>query len=244
MLIYNTIGDKALYKFVVMECTMKCNGNFKLVLTVIHSYNYYVFSVVNILQEISLHITKASHSFFWENYGFKLQVPPHSLPNYINSCIITIKIFLSGQNKLPPDTELVSPIFWLKCEPNVYFDVPLSLEIEHCAPPESYPDLTMARALCTKDNLPGSFEILYGGKFNTKKYGVLKLSHFSCFSILLRKIIPWRREYWYKVFYMAMGRSIKIHFTITWNDEAHKTVSNDCSVSLRVVVLIRLCKEG
>ena len=168
-------------------------------------------------------------------YGFKLQVPPHSLPNHIDSCTITIKTSLSGQYELPPDTELVSPVFWLKCEPNVDFEVPLSLEIEHCAPPESCSHLTMARALCTKDNLPGSFEILYGGKFDTKKYGVLKLSHFSFFSILLRMIFPPRREYWYKVFYMAMGRNIKIHFTITWNDEAHKTVSNDCSVSLRVV---------
>ena len=57
--------------------------------------------------------------------------------------------------------------------------VPLSLEIEHCAPKQSYSHLNMARALCTQDGLPGLFEIVRGAT-KRNKYAVLKLNHF-CF---------------------------------------------------------------
>ena len=185
------------------------------------------FQGVNVIQETKLDVTQASQSFRWEGYGLKLLVPPKSLPSHIDTCTITIKASLSGQYQFPPGTELVSPVFWLKCEPDVEFVVPLSLEIEHCAPFESYIRLNMARAICTQDCLPGSFEILHEGTFtNESKYGVVKLKHFSLFSVLLETLSTlWRREYWYKVFYMTMRRSIKIHFSVTWNDEAHKTVS-------------------
>lgn len=83
----------------------------------------------------------------------------------------------------------------------------------------------MARAHCIQEE-PDLFEIIHGGTFSKdSKYGIVELKNFSFFSVLLETFFAWRRMYWYKVFYMSMGRSIKIHFTVTWNDEAHKTVS-------------------
>ena len=131
----------------------------------------------------------------------------------------------------PADAQLVSPVFWLKCEPKMKFIAPLSLEIEHCAPPENTLDLFMARALCSQKDLPYSFRVLDGGIFTERStYGVIQLSQFSGIGVVLKYLKrPKVRRYWSKVFYMAMNldqpNDKKIHFAVTWDDEAHQSVS-------------------
>lgn len=179
-----------------------------------------------------MRVTNNCQSFYWKGYGLKLYIPSQSLPSHANSCTISIAVSLSGQYKFPAGTQRVSPVFWLKCEPKTKFIVPLSLEIEHCALLENTANLFMARALCSQEDLPYSFQVLDGGIFTEHStYGVIQLSQFSCVGVGQKqsKDQPlstlWR--YWSKVYYMAMDQpnDKKIHFVVTWDDDAHQSVS-------------------
>ena len=140
---------------------------------------------VNVLQETTLQVTNSPQVFDWEEYGMKLIIPEQSLPDNIKCCTITIIVSLSGQYQFTDDVELVSPVFWLRCEPYCNFARPLSLEIEHCALPENVTLLSMARAACTQRDLPYSFKVLPGGIFSKHcSYGVIPLNRFSGVGVL------------------------------------------------------------
>ena len=167
---------------------------------------------------------EASQSFDWEEYGLKLQVPSQSLPSNINRCAITIAASLCGQYQFSDDVELVSPVFWLRCNPSIKFKVPLRLEIEHCAPLKNSSNLFMARASSTQKDLPYSFEVLETGSFTKHStYGAIDLNKFSGLGVVQKG--SKERRYWYNVFYMGPLRCRNIHFTVTWHNEAHITVS-------------------
>ena len=173
-------------------------------------------------------MTNSSQSFHWEGYGLKLHIPPGSLPKSVENCTITIKASLSGQYQFPPDTELVSPVFWLMCEPRMRFNVPLTLEIEHCAPLENCLHLSMTRALCSQKDLPYLFRFLLEGtgtftKYST--YGSIALGGFSGVGVVQER--SEERRYWSNVFYMGPPNSRDIHFTVTWHTDAHITVSQE-----------------
>ena len=168
-------------------------------------------------------MTSSSQSFHWEGYGLKLKVPAQSLPSHINSCKITLMVSLSGQYQFPDNTELVSPVFWLRCKPQVQFEIPLSLEIEHCAPLENYSHLHMTRALCSQKDLPYQFKVIPGGKFSKHcSYGVIGLNHFSGIGAIQEGSND--RRYWSSVFYMGLPKNRHIHFTVTHRTPTHLTV--------------------
>ena len=169
-------------------------------------------------------VTSSSQSFHWEGYGLKLKVPAQSLPSHINSCKITLMVSLSGLYQFPDNTELVSPVFWLRCKPQVQFEIPLSLEIEHCAPLENYSHLRMTRALCSQKDLPYLFKVIPGGgKFSRhSSYGVIGLNHFS--GIAVGQEGSSDRRYVSSVFYMGPPRIRDIHFTVTHDTSTHLTV--------------------
>ena len=168
-------------------------------------------------------VTNFSQSFHWEGYGLKLKVPAQSLPSHINSCKITLMVSLSGLYQFPDNTELVSPVFWLRCEPKVQFEIPLSLEIEHCAPLENYSHLRMTRALRSQNELPYLFKVIHGGKFSKhSSYGVIGLNHFCAFAVGQEGSNECR--YWSSVFYMGPPKNRHIHFTVTHRTPTHLTV--------------------
>ena len=169
-------------------------------------------------------MTSSSQSFHWEGYGLKLKVPAQSLPSHINSCKITLMVSLSGQYQFPDNTELVSPVFWLRCEPQVQFEIPLSLEIEHCAPLKNYLHLRMTRALCSQKDLPYLFKVIPGGgKFSKhSSYGVIDLNHFSGIGVVQEGSNECL--YWSNVFYMGPPKNRDIHFTVTHCTPTHLTV--------------------
>ena len=171
-------------------------------------------------------MTNSTHgSFHWKGYGLKLEVPLQSLPQDINSCTITIIASLSGQYQFPAGKELVSPVFWLKCEPSVHFVKPLGLAIEHCAPLEKSSNLSMVRTKCTQEKLPYIFKPLHGGTFSkNSSYGVIALKRFSGLGVVNDHEEP-NRRYLSNVFYMGPSINRDIHFTVTWHLDAHITVS-------------------
>ena len=93
-------------------------------------YHKHLRKGVDILQETE--VTNSPQFFQWQGYGMKLRISPQSLPSNVDSCTITITVSLSGQYKFPADTELVSPVFWFKCDPPCKFNKLLTLEIQHC----------------------------------------------------------------------------------------------------------------
>ena len=179
------------------------------------------------LQEITIEITNTAQLFHWKGYGLKLNIPPQSLPCGVNSCTITIMASLSGQYQFPAGKNLVSPVFWLKCEPSVNFLKELDLEIEHCARLENTSHLFMVRGICTQKELPYSFKLLRDGRSNFSKYssyGVIALNSFSGYAVVDDHEEP-NRKYLSYVFYMGPYIKRKIHFTVTWHLNAHITVS-------------------
>ena len=178
---------------------------------------------VNVLQKTVVIVTSSSQSFHWEGYGLKLKVPAQSLPSHINSCKITLMVSLSGLYQFPADTELVSPVFWLRCEPKVQFEIPLSLEIEHCAPLENYSHLRMTKALRSQKDLPYLFNVIPGGKFSKhSSCGVIGLNHFCALAVGQEGSNECR--YWSSVFYMGPPKNRHIHFTVTHRTPTHLTV--------------------
>ena len=179
---------------------------------------------IDVLQETSVSVTQSAQLFHWEGYGLKLCIPPQALPSHLNTCTITITATLSGQYQFPENTELVSPVFWLKCKPSCKFKVPLRLHIQHCALSGNSSCLFMARATCAQRNLPYTFRKLNDGVFSKhSSYGVVALDHFSIFGVGQEGSD--KRGYWSNVFYMGPPNSRDIHFTVTWHDDAHITVS-------------------
>ena len=180
---------------------------------------------IKIFQEVSLHVRSSqSLSFNWQGYGLKLEVPAKSLPSHIDSCTITIIASLSGQYQFPADCELVSPVFWLRCEPRVKFQVPLSLEIQHCAPLDNSHRLSMVTAHCTQKDLPYIFEVLHGGNFTEHmSYGIISLNHFSAKAVVQKG--SQENLYWSSLFYMGPHTEREIHVAVTKQLDAHITVS-------------------
>ena len=178
----------------------------------------------DVLQEISINVTQSAQQFYWEGYGLKLDIAPLSLPSHLDHCTITIAATLSGLYQFPENMKLVSPVFWLKCEPSCEFEVPLQLHIQHCAPLDNSFHLFMASATCAQKDLPYPFKILHGSIFSKHSYyGMIALNHFSGVGVVQEGSDE--RRYWSNVFYMGPPSSRDIHFTVSWHDDAHITVS-------------------
>ena len=177
------------------------------------------------IQEVTIEVLYGSHKEFnWEGYGLKLTVPKDALPKGIDVCRITIKASLSGQYDFPEDTELVSPVFWIRCEPRCKFQKQITLEIQHCAPPENSHRLFMTRASSTPKDLPYSFKVIHGGTFSKHTpYGIITLEHFCANAVIQERSDE--RCYWSGVFYMGPLTCREIHFAVTWHHDAHVTVS-------------------
>ena len=176
------------------------------------------------LKETKVLINSSPQLFQWQGYGLKLHVPSQSLPSDVSSCTITIRASLSGQYRFPPDTHLVSPVFWLQCAPQCKFSKQLTLEIQHCAPLENNSSLRMVRAVCTQKDLPYSFKALHGSTFSKHSfYSAIALNQLSGVAVVQENSDE--RRYWSSVFYKGPPTNTSIYFTVTWDDPAHIEVS-------------------
>ena len=163
----------------------------------------------------------------WEGFGLKLHIQEGSLPAGMEQCILQIKASLAGQYEFPENSHLVSAIFWLRCETVHKFTKPITVEIQHCAKSENIRNLKFIRAVCSQKQLPYTFKQLPEGNFTSNSsYGVIELNSFSGVGVTQEGSED--REYCSRLFYMPSTRKVpnqEIHFVISWNVEAHLTVS-------------------
>ena len=170
-------------------------------------------------------VTNDQLNFYWEGYGLRLNIPDCSLPEGVEQCTIKILASLAGQYEFPEEFHLVSGVFWLRCEPRVKFTKLMSLEIQHCAKAEAVSKLSFVRAVCTQEKLPYTFKQLNQVISSSSSYCLIKLQHFSGLAITQEGSQD--REYVASLYYL--NRSIfacDIHLVVTWNIEAHLTVSD------------------
>ena len=171
-------------------------------------------------------VSNTPQTFVWEDFGLNLYIPNNSLPADMEQCTIRIKASLAGQYKFPENSQLVSAVFWLHCEPtDCAFTKTLTLEINHCAKSENYSKLSFVRAVCSQKHLPYKFKQLGGGSFNRySSYGAIELNSFS--GVAINQKGSEEREYCAKLFYKTMmSHEFVIHFVVTWNTETHLSVS-------------------
>ena len=160
----------------------------------------------------------------WPGYGLRLNIPKGCLLAGMEQCTINIKASLAGQYEFPENSHLVSAIFWLRCEDVHKFTKPITVEIQHCAKSESVTNLSFVRAVCSQKQLPYTFKQLPGGNFTShSSYGVIELNSFSGVGVTQEGSED--REYCSQLFYLGHPNPCNIHFVVSWNVEAHLTVS-------------------
>ena len=174
-------------------------------------------------------ITDKRKSFTWKGYGLKLHVSDKCLPVDITQCKITIMVSIAGQYDFPENCHPVSAIFWLRCEPLCSFVKPVTIEMDHCAKRANASKLRFVRASCSQKDLPYIFRKLREGVFNQHtSYGVVELHSFSGVSVVQEDSAEIEREYCAMLFYIGktiFSHDFQIDFVVTWDTEAHLSVS-------------------
>ena len=144
---------------------------------------------VEIVGEAEITVVDQGDSFEWKGYGLRIHVPKGSFTVSKRKCKINIQVSLTGQVKLPEDSDLLSPIFWIAAP--CKFKKPVTLEIQHCALREDeavLSDLSFVSAKCSQKDLPYIFRQVDGGVFTQySSYGSIQLSHFSGMAVTGRK---------------------------------------------------------
>ena len=96
--------------------------------------------------------------------------------------------------------------------------------MEHCAKSKNASKLSFVRAVCTQENLPYIFKKLEGTFAEDNRYGIIETNGFSGLTIAQEESDE--REYGARTYSIYEGiTSYRIDFVVTWNTEAHLTVS-------------------
>ena len=180
---------------------------------------------VDVCGEIALLVTDKAQQFIWKQFGFEFIIPSGVLPPGVDQYELLIKASLLGDYQLPQEYYLVSPIFWIRCEPHCKFVKAITLKIQHCALDQNLPNLNFVRALCKQKELPYSFQIISGGQFSeNNSYGLIELKGFSGIGAAQKG--SEERRYCASLFYLTSNiHDRQVHFTVTWNTDAHRNVS-------------------
>ena len=197
---------------------------------------------VNVCGETSLVVTHSAQVFEWKGYGLKLCIPDGSVPKDYDFCKIRIIASLSGRYKFPDYCQLVSAVFWFRCEPMCKFEKPITVEMEHCANLDSSSNLCFVRAQCKDVTPPYTFSEIIGGSFDRdKQFGTIDLKEFCgigqsyCNSKGPTNAtngvdLHVKRKYCARIFHFNVNEgentSYEIDFVVTWDIGAKRTVSH------------------
>ena len=158
--------------------------------------------------------------------GLRLHIHQSSLPEKVHQCKLHIKASVAGEYELPEDTDLVSGVFWLRCEPQCEFAKPITVEIQHCSTKRDLSRLEIIRASCSQKQLPYRFKPL-GGRFDADTfYGTVEVKSFSALAVGEKH--PSSILYHNQIFYRDRGDSQPthdIHITFVMSTELHINVS-------------------
>ena len=177
-------------------------------------------------------VTDYAEQFVWEKYGLKLCIRENSLPKGVEKCTVSIGASIAGLYQFPKNFQLVSAIFWFRCEPVCKFTKSITMEMEHCAKLKNSTKLSFMRAKCTQEKLPYTLKKI-GGRFaSDRHFGSIELSGFSGVGIGQEEYQDkhqdsslCQREYGVRVYCIHKNViSYGIDFVVTWNTTAHLTV--------------------
>ena len=139
----------------------------------------------------SVMVTNDAQRFSWEGYGFKLDIPPNSLPEGMDSCLLHIVASVAGKYQVPENSQFVSAVYWIVTIPNgIIFRRLITVFIQHCCvlPSNEQPsNLSFVVARCGQESLPLIFERLDAKRQNFSDlplYGSIQLGHFCGLGIV------------------------------------------------------------
>ena len=173
-------------------------------------------------------ITNFALEWQWEGYGLKIHVNENILPPGIEECYLNINASLTGHYKFPESYNLVSAIFWIRCEPPCRFVRPITVEIQHCACSHNASNLKFVRAVCSQKVRPFTFRKLVGGLFSShSSFGILELTTFSGLGVSQEG--SEERNYLANILYeeeRIHKRNLCFHlyFVVTWDTPVHQKV--------------------
>ena len=178
-------------------------------------------------------LTNSATTFDWAGYGFKLTVPPESLPAGVDQCQLDIAASTAGEYQFPKDfQQLVSGMFWIRPSVPGQFRQSLTIEIEHCAKMASSTKLSFVRACCSQKSLPYMFkEVEERSCFElNSSYGSLELTKFSGLAVAGKDV---EKCYIARVYYLERNT---VHVGISWDILTHSQV-----ITIRVSTSTYLC---
>ena len=118
----------------------------------------------------------------WPGYGFFIEVPKGALSPGVTARV-AVKVILENQFKLPENSQLISPIYWIVS--SEVFLKEVTVNLQHYAVIRSEEQCSKFRfivARCSQVVLPYTFREKEG-LFNTHtQYGAIKVKRFSIFS--------------------------------------------------------------
>ena len=188
-----------------------------------HSYSPGSIRGVEVIGEVEFKVFDHGGSFTWRGYGLRLDVPKGSFPPGMGECRVNIRASLSGQFQLPQDSDLLSPVMWIKAPRE--FTKPV--EIQHCALREDeavLSNLSFVSVKCSQRDLPYRFTQVNGGVFTLhSSYGSIQLNHFSGYAVTGRGSTP---QSYCAHFYRTMEEinDWRYYFVIAQDLDAKNTV--------------------
>ena len=188
-------------------------------------------------------VTRYAQDFEWEKFGLTLRISEGTLPEGVDQCTVRIKASTTGEYQFPENFDLVSAIFWLRCEPACKFTKSVTMEMEHCVKLGNSAKLCFMKAVCNQVKLPYKFKKI-GGRFdNVKRYGNIEMNGFSGAGVFQESTGTQnhtdQREYSAIIFNYVHQRetSYKIDFVVTWNTKAHRTVSTRTLPIILIIIM-------
>ena len=169
-------------------------------------------------------LTNSATTFDWAGYGFKLTVPPDSLPAGVDQCQLDIVASTAGQYQFPEKfQQLVSGVFWICPSVPSEFRLPLTIKIEHCAKMTSSTELSFVKAHRTQETPSYKFTEVEGcGLFQqNSSCGSLEVTHFCALAVTGTKNVE--RRYTACVYYLQRD-SVTVHVAISWDTLTHYQV--------------------
>ena len=178
---------------------------------------------VEVCDETSV-VVRSSQGRLIKWYCLKVHIHQDSLPEGLDQCTVHIKVSLAGEYEIPDCTELITPIYWLKCEPPCIFTKPITVEINHGIGQE----LKIVGACSDQKQLPYNFKPL-GGRFvndadyGSGLYGIMEVKTFSGLGFGITGESPVTdRLYHCRLFYRYRSEQLfDIHIAFVWNTGAY-----------------------
>ena len=160
----------------------------------------------------------------WPGYGFYLEVPDGALAPGVTASV-GVKMILSGQFKLPENSQLISAIYWISS--SKMFLKEIAVNIQHCAVITTEEECSKFRfivAKCSQKVLPYTFREREGSFNAYTQYAAVKVKQFSVFG----ETAPEGTELRYTglVFYKPIPDTLRVDFVfvIVCNLESHLKV--------------------